>query len=153
MAIVIKEVLCPVDFSRHSEHALQYALAFTEAYNAHLEILHVVNLPLLPSYWLDEDVYPVAARVKELSRQPLDELVGRCHDRHARVTGTVVEGTPFVEIVRAAKANDVDLIVMASHGRSGLKHVLIGGTAEKVVRQSPCPVLIVKHPEHEFVSL
>ena len=60
-------------------------------------------------------------------------------------------GAPFLEIIRYAKENDVDLIVLGTHGRSGLAHVLLGSVAERVVRKSPCPVLTVRHPEHEFV--
>ena len=63
----------------------------------------------------------------------------------------VREGSPFYEIIRYAKEQDVDLIIMGTHGRGGLVHVLLGSVAEKVVRKSPCPVLTVRHPEHEFV--
>ena len=58
---------------------------------------------------------------------------------------------PFTEIIRFAKDKDIDLIVMGTHGHTGLAHVLLGSVAEKVVRKAPCPVLTVRHPEHEFV--
>ena len=60
-------------------------------------------------------------------------------------------GGPYVEIVRCAQESDIDLIVMGTHGRGFVAHILIGSVAEKVVRRSPCPVLTVRHPEHEFV--
>ena len=63
----------------------------------------------------------------------------------------VLNGVPFVEIIRYARESEMDLIVMGTHGRTGLGHLLIGSVTERVVRKSPCPVLTVKHPEHEFV--
>lgn len=75
------------------------------------------------------------------------------HETHQTVEITPLRaiGKPFVEIVRAAKERDADLIVIGTHGRTGLAHMLIGSTAEKVVRMAPCPVLTVKHPRHAFV--
>jgi nucleotide-binding universal stress UspA family protein len=68
------------------------------------------------------------------------------------VTGKLVTGNTFLEIIQAARDGGVELIIMGTHGRTGLAHVLIGSVAEKVVREAPCPVLTVKHPEHEFVK-
>ena len=70
---------------------------------------------------------------------------------HLKVHPEVLEGAPFAEIVRYAREKDVDLIVMGTHGHTGLAHVLVGSVTEKVVRKAPCPVLTVRHPEHEFV--
>lgn len=67
------------------------------------------------------------------------------------VVPEVAEGTPFEEIVRFARDKDIDLIVMGTHGHTGLAHLFLGSVAEKVVRRAPCPVLTVRHPEHEFV--
>jgi nucleotide-binding universal stress UspA family protein len=63
-----------------------------------------------------------------------------------------VSGTAYIEIVKTAKELDVDLITLATHGRTGLRHLVFGSTAEKIIRLAPCPVLVVKHPEHEFVK-
>ncbi|MCF6154532.1 MAG: universal stress protein [Candidatus Brocadia sp.] len=68
-----------------------------------------------------------------------------------KVENIIMRGTPFLEIIRAARKYDIDLITIATHGRTGFSHVFLGSTAEKVVRHAPCPVLCVKHPEHEFV--
>ena len=69
------------------------------------------------------------------------------------VTKAFVEGRPFVEIIRYARENEIDLIVISTHGRTGLKHALFGSVAEKVVRKAPCPVLVVKRQERDFVML
>ncbi len=152
MRIEIKKILCPVDFSEPSDHALRYATAFAEAYGSHLTLLHVVELPFLPSY--------STAGVPEL-HFPVDEMQRQCRERMDKLLeehgnerdtdGDVVVGVPFVEIVKKAKEEEFDLIVLGTHGHSGLKHLIIGSVAEKVVRKAPCPVLSVKHPEHEFV--
>ena len=153
MEITIKKILCPVDFSEGSDYALRYALAFAAAYDAALELMHVVELPFLPSYALTmvPDLGLPIEQMKEQSKKALDELAERSKALHPRVTARVVVGMPFVEIVNAAKEGNVDLIVVGTHGRTGLKHILIGSVAERLVRKSPCPVLTVKHPEHEFV--
>ena len=69
-----------------------------------------------------------------------------------KVETNTIEGSPFVEIVSFARQKEVDLIIMTTHGSGFIKHLLIGGTAERVVRKSPCPVLTIKNPEHEFVT-
>ena len=153
MEINIRKVLCPVDFSEASEHALRYALAFAQAYDAELEILHVVEVPFLPSYATAgvPDLSLPVERIQQRCTDRMDELTAKYAEWHAKTSGRVIVGAPFLEIIREAKKEHCDLIVMGTHGRSGLQHMLIGSVAEKVVRKSPCPVLTVKHPEHEFV--
>jgi len=153
MEIAIKKILCPVDFSESSAYALRYALAFAVAYDADLELLHVMEMPFLPPYSTTAapDLSMTIERIMQESQQALDELVERNKALHPRVTGRMVVGTPFIEIINAAKEGGVDLVVVGTHGRTGLKQILIGSVAEKVVRKSPCPVLAVKHPEHDFI--
>ena len=153
MEIAIKKILCPVDFSESSAYALRYALAFAVAYDADLELLHVMEMPFLPPYSTTAapDLSMTIERIRQESEQALGELVERNKALHPRVTGRMVVGTPFIEIINAAKEGGVDLIVVGTHGRTGLKQMLIGSVAEKVVRKSPCPVLAVKHPEHDFI--
>lgn len=144
--IALKHILVPVDFSTHSQAALRYAAALAEAFGAQLHLVHVVQGPAAyarmyvpPEDWLLEQ--RVAAR-RELDELPVE---------NATVTREVRTGSPLVEIIRYAKEADIDLIVMGTHGRSGLAHLLIGSVAENVVRQAPCPVLTVRDPEHQFV--
>jgi nucleotide-binding universal stress UspA family protein len=153
MDISIKKILCPVDFSEHSDHALRYAAAFASAYDAELEVFNVLEPPVLPSYSTGgiPDLSQAIERIKQDGQQRLDELVEKLRQSHPRTVGRMVVGTPFVEIIERARGGNFDLIVIGTHGASGLKHVLMGSVAERVVRKAPCPVLSVKHPGHEFV--
>lgn len=154
MRIRIDLVLCPVDFSRNSEHALRYALAFASSYDAELLLLHVVEIPVhaFPGVPGIPEVPPhVTVNIEERAAAELAALEERIRAEHANTRSELVTGTPFLEIITVAREANVDLIVMGTHGRSGLAHMLIGSVAEKVVRKAPCPVLTVKHPEHEFI--
>jgi len=154
--IDLRRILVPTDFSKHSENALAYATAFAEKFDAELYLLHVVQDLAL---FVPEAVTaaPVAAPpVEQLSaavREALDRVIDNHQLRRFTVHAEVREGSPFYEIVRFAKEQEIDLVIMGTHGRTGLIHVLLGSVAEKVVRKAPCPVLTVRHPEHEFVHL
>ena len=154
MKIGINRVLCPMDFSDSSDHALRYAAAMAEQFHAELLLLHVVS-PILAAL-------PGEPMLPGTEQADLDALTDACRERLDRAVGTlaaeglnvqplVLNGVPFIEIVRCAREREVDLIVLGTHGRTGLEHLLIGSVAERVVRKAPCPVLTVKHPEHEFV--
>ena len=147
--ISIRKILCPVDFSACSEHAVGYAVAFAQAYDSDLELIHVVQI--IPA-GLEPAAYgQVTKEMEELNASRLHELAERVKQQHVRVSEYVTVGAPFVEIVQRAREKDVDLIVMGTHGRSGLSHVLIGSCAERVVRKAHCPVLTVRHPEQGLV--
>ncbi len=154
MKICITKILCPVDFSDCSDHAMQYALALSEAYEAELQLLHVVEPPTA--------AYDGVIQAPVLSVETLEQFQATCREhlqavaeeaskQYHNVTYHVASGVPWLAIVQAAKSAEIDLIVAGTHGRSGLAHALIGSVAEKLVRKAPCPVLTVKHPEHEFV--
>jgi nucleotide-binding universal stress UspA family protein len=152
--IDLRRILVPTDFSKHSDNALRYAMAFADKFGAELHLLHVVqDLALF---------LPDTVAVSPVATPPVDQLTAAVREallravrdhglERFRVCPEVREGTPFYEIVRYARERDVDLIVMGTHGRGGLAHVLLGSVSEKVVRKAPCPVLTVRHPEHEFV--
>lgn len=152
--IDLHRILVPTDFSKHSENALAYASAFAEKFNAELYLLHVVQDLAL---FVPEAVTaapPITPPVEQLTaavREALTRVIDNHNLRRFNVHAEVREGSPFYEIVRFAKDLDIDLIIMGTHGRAGLVHVLLGSVAEKVVRKAPCPVLTVRHPEHEFV--
>ena len=190
MRIDLRRILCPVDFSPTSDHAIRYAVTLAESFGAELILLHVSAVPsetvcqfygltgldpglaiTLPYSGMpaereepeetlgepfedqgaDEDAEP-PFRPDEGEDLGLEELADRlCEAYRCTVTTRLREGEAFVEIVALAREEVVDLIVMGTHGRTGLAHMLIGSTAERVVRMASCPVLTVKHPEHEFV--
>lgn len=151
MRIQIRKILCPLDFSENSEHALLYAKAFARAHDADLLLLHVVELPV--SYLAAEIAIPVDAlqRQKDACVKNLNAITEMVRQELPRATCLIEEGNPYPCIVQVARTQGVDLIVMGTHGRTGLAHALLGSVTEKVVRAAPCPVLTVKHPEHEFV--
>ena len=151
--ISIDKILHPTDFSANSNHALKYACAFAAHFGAELHLLHVVpdlaliTLPPTDGF-LPDEYYQNAKKHadEELAKLPVREMAGK-----SRLVKQTLEGSAFLEIIRYAKENHIDLIVMGTHGYSGLTHLVMGSVAEKVVRRSPCPVLTV-HPEnHEFV--
>ncbi len=155
MDIQIEKILCPVDFSENSEHALQYAVAFAQVHQAELVLVHVMDYAAIdvldyPSAF--EFSAQINEKMQEIAEERLSQLTETKKGEYANVSSRLGTGTPFVEIVSLARDEKIDLIVMGTHGRSGLAHVFMGSVAEKVVRKAPCPVLTVKHPEHEFVK-
>jgi universal stress protein A len=150
----IKTILVPTDFSEASESALKYGKAMAEAFGASLHLVHVME-DLLAHAWAAE-VYVASmpdlrAEIEKEARERLGTMVTDDERRRVRVVVALVAGSPFLEIIRYAKTNSVDLIVMGTHGRGPIAHMLLGSVAEKVVRKSPCPVLTVRDAQHEFV--
>ena len=153
-AFRLNKILVPVDFSEFSTKALDYALAFARQFDARIVVLHVVEPAVYPeSYMLvTTALEDLNQGLLQSARQRIGEL---CRERIGnRVTSEsmVRTGRAHSEIAAAARELDVDLIILATHGYTGLRHVLLGSTAERVVRHAPCPVLTVRDPEHEFVE-
>jgi nucleotide-binding universal stress UspA family protein len=152
--IDLRRILVPTDFSKFSKVALTYAAAFADKFGAELHLLHVVqNLAVMipDSVNVMPPVGPSIEQLTSAVSEALDRLVSENQLERFKPKKAVREGTPFYEIIQYAKETSIDLIVMGTHGHSGLVHVLLGSVTEKVVRKSPCPVLTVRHPEHEFV--
>ena len=150
--INIKNILCPIDYSVYSEKALGYAIEFAEKYQAKLYLMHVLDIRVYDIN--DPELFNVNVVDKETINKMKNRLL-KCvnQDTHGKISleAIVVEGVPFVEIIKASKEYKIDLIVLGTHGRTGLSHAIMGSVAEKVVRKAPCPVLTVRHPEHDFV--
>ena len=146
----LKRVLVPVDFSETSHKALQYAVKFAEQFGAVLELVHVIEPILYPV----ELGYMALAQEDEQRRlqQVTDKLEDLARSLHLvpRPESRVLTGAPWRELVEEAKTKRVDLIIIATHGYTGFKHVLLGSVAERVVRHAPCPVLVVREAEDEF---
>lgn len=145
--IALKQILVPVDFSDPSAVALKYAKAFADNFQASLHLLHV-----LETVYYGWEVPPlIDEEIEQGARKQLNALLTDGERQQFRTELHLLKGSPFVEIVRCAREKNFDLIVMGTHGRGPIAHMLMGSVAEKVVRKAPCPVLTVRHPEHEFV--
>jgi len=150
--IKLTKVLYPTDFSESSLAALPYAISFARSCSAKLILMHVVNEKIFSEGLSLARVAPPEALEQELSAEagrqlkmliPLEEREGLDWET------VILFGMPFLEVIRYAKANDVSMIVIGTHGRSGMEHIIFGSTAEKVVRKAPCPVLCVKPANFE----
>ena len=144
--IVMTQILVATDFSEASAAAMEYGRALARTFGASLHLLHVIENPFLRPHAVDPHTIKNAALSHLFDRLTDD-------DRRTLHATAVLETSddPADAIVRYAKARQIDLIVMGTHGRGTVAQILEGSVAERVVRLAPCPVLTVRHPEHEFV--
>lgn len=152
--IQLKRILFPTDFSPLAKAAQEYACELADKFGAELHVLFVAQeltiLPIDPTSTLVDratDMGQVVASAQSCMERCLP---ADWEGRH-KVKKTVLVGSPIVEIVRYARENEMDLIVLGTHGRTGLTHVLMGSVAENVVRKAGCPVLTVRAKGHQFV--
>jgi nucleotide-binding universal stress UspA family protein len=140
---LIKRILFATDFSRWARRAEDYACSLACSWRASLTVLSVAEFPpgLNPNYPVNQQY--LADLLKNASSQLVD-LKGRAERRGIAVTTRVATGIPSEEVITAAQAEDSDLIVVGTKGKTGLEHVLLGSTAERVIRGAPCPVLTVR---------
>jgi nucleotide-binding universal stress UspA family protein len=141
-----KHILIPTDFSASSDHAVDYAMTFASKLQARLTMLHVVELFPLGSTEIMAVPEAYSEELKMEAERAMQSSLARIRAAGLTVDGVVVHGTPFQEIMEVARAQHVDLIIMGTHGRTGLPHLLLGSVAERVVRLAPCPVLVVRLP-------
>lgn len=141
-----RHILVPLDFSRQSEQALDYAITLAHLFQTRLTLLHVVYAAMFGARHPTHASAMVAhvARVKTDAQQALASIAERVQDMGIACDMEIVDGTPFQTICNRAQERRIDLIVMGSHGQSGLPPALLGSVAERVVRLAPCPVLVVK---------
>lgn len=150
-ALRLKKILAPIDFSPASKNALKYALRFAEEFGAELTLLNVLETAPATSFVAIPGAMAFAEIDFSAAEKNLRSLIASVRDETAkRPHWTLRVGVPSHEIVEAAKEDDVDLIVIATHGYTGWKHFCIGSTAERVARAAPCPVLVVREKEHQF---
>ncbi len=152
---MFKRILFCTDFSEDANWAFSYALNLAKTYQSKLFILHVTPEPVHPEQL---SIYLSEEKLKELKVFQKKELDQQLKTHYLKKLGRfknfevfIKEGEAFLEILQTAKKKSADLIVMGTHGRTGLDHILFGSTAEKVVRRSPCPVLTVRLPGRKFL--
>jgi nucleotide-binding universal stress UspA family protein len=147
MKIALRQILVPTDFSDESRAALAYGAALAGTFNASLHVLHVLKEIVAPeSVPVQFETRQLRAAVEATAWDELRALLS-IDDDDARLQPTLaIEwGLPAMEIIRYAQEHEVDLIAMGTHGRGGLKRLLLGSVAESVVRGAPCPVLTIHH--------
>lgn len=152
--INIKRILVPTDFSDSARHALGYGVSFAREYGAQLTLLHVVET-LAVGYASDLFPVPMAEVFQEISgyaRAELAKLTAQVRERGVDVREIVAQGKPATEIIRVARDETIDMIVLGTHGKGVLDQALFGSTTERVVRKAPCPVLTCRVAEHEFIE-
>ena len=148
----IKKVLVPIDFSDYSKNALKYAVNFAKSFNADIILIYVVE-PVIypPDFSMGQIAMPsINTEWDNRAKDELQKLAKSEIAEIANVKTVIKTGKPFVEIIETAKEENVDLIIIATHGHSGVEHILFGSTAEKVVRKAPCPVLTLREPLKGF---
>jgi nucleotide-binding universal stress UspA family protein len=159
----LTRILAPTDLSKYSGFALEWAAYLAQCMRAELVLLHVLTDE---EGKIIEEVIGEGAVVqipKGIRQNVVDDRQKKLKDQYEMVVPRDIKasltvermtriGVPFLEIVKVAKEREVDLIVMGTHGRTGLAHVLIGSVAEKVVHHAHCGVLTIKHPQYKFIA-
>lgn len=142
----IRAILVPIDFSVHSRKALKYAVPLAAQSGASLRLIYVVEPTVYPAdLGFGQVVLPgVEDELRQKGAEELAELIDKEIGGRVPASATVRTGTPSKEILAEAEEAGVDLIVVATHGHSGVEHVLFGSTAERIVRKARCPVLTIR---------
>ncbi len=144
----IRHILTPIDFSEPSKQAMTYAFELAQQFGAKLSLLHVIEVPVYAI-----EVYLPMADLEQTARHELASLLPEAEASHVEVTRLVELGVPSQKILETAATEKVDMIVMATHGRTGVGHLIMGSVAERVVRMAPCPVLTIRPPGYRSVNL
>lgn len=143
----IRRILHPSDFSRASGAAFTKAVEMAKANRSELLVLHVLApvIPMVGDGYVSPGIYEeIEATARGQARQHLDRLVAKAKKAGVRAKGLLMEGLPHEQITRAARSKRVDLVVIGTHGRTGLAKFFLGSVAGRVVSIAPCPVLTVR---------
>ncbi|MCB0743668.1 MAG: universal stress protein [Ignavibacteriales bacterium] len=148
----ITKILVPIDFSNYSKQALRYAVNFSKKFSSKLYLVYVVEPVIYPSdFSMGQVTFPVTdTELNQRAKEELETLAKEEIGAEISVETIIRTGKPFVEINETASELDIDLIIIATHGHTGMEHLLFGSTAEKVVRKAPCPVLTLREPIKGF---
>lgn len=151
MELQVSKILVPIDFSDYSKMALDYAVEFAKKFNSQLFLIYVIE-PIVYASDFGLGQVPISSIDMEIQSRAEDEmqkLINEKVPKETKVSWIVKVGKPFIEIINEAKERDCDLIIIATHGHTGIEHILFGSTAEKVVRKSPIPVLVVREKQEK----
>lgn len=150
--IDLKTILYPTDFSEFSANAEPYVIEFAKKFGAKVVLVHVVSVPAYAvSYEIAVDVVSLRETMEASAKKRIEETAKRLKAEGIEVETVLRIGTSFVEIIEAARQHEAQLIILPTHGWGAVKHLLLGSTAEKVVRKAPCPVMTIRDPEHDFI--
>jgi len=149
--IEIKKILIPTDFSETSQAATQYAVELAKKFDAKLYLLNVIEDPIVYMPMFESYALPPKEDFENFAKTRLDNWILDEDKGDLEIETSWVHGNPFVDILKFAKRENVDLIVVGTHGRSFTAHLLLGSVAEKVVRKASCPVLTVRPKGHQFI--
>ncbi len=147
----INKILFPTDFSDYAQYAQDHVIDLAKKYGAKVILLHVVPLTVSPYpmvYPISED--ELAPQLREAAQKRLEQLEATLKGHGVAVETATESGPAFAGIVSAARELQADMIIMGTHGHGAVRQMLLGSTAEKVVRKAECPVLTVRHPDHKF---
>ena len=148
----IKNILLPTDFSRLSLSAAQYAIDLAKQYDAKIHLLHVIEKtpPILAIHSLDLSEEKIIESIEQNAKESLDKTLAKLQkDTNVEFVTMLQKGIDYEEIVSYSKNNNIDVIVIATHGRTGILHTLLGSVAEKVIRYAKCPVLVTTPTEEQ----
>ena len=147
-----KKILITTDFSDYSFYAIPYAVELAEKFKARLTLMHVIEPIITPAdfAWGGYNVTELENKTREYAEENLQKALRDRIPEGMKAEVSLAFGNPFKEVVQFAKDENFDLIVISTHGLTGLSHIIFGSTTEKIVRKSPVPVLTIRHPEHKF---
>lgn len=149
---LVNSILVPIDFSDYSKNALKYAIQFVKNFKAKMYLVYVIEPMIYPAdFSMGQVAIPsMDTDIQKRAEDELTALAKNLIDPSVNIEIIIRTGKPFVEIIEVANEKDIDLIIMATHGHTGVEHLLFGSTAEKVVRKAPCPVLTLREPIKGF---
>jgi len=144
----IKNILVPIDFSDYSINALRYAISMAKHFSAKIYLVYVVEPMIYPAdFSMGQVSIPsMDVDMTERGRTEMETLAKKEIGKKLDYEIVIKVGKPFIEIIETAAEKDSDLIIIATHGHTGVEHILFGSTAEKVVRKAPCPVMTLREP-------
>jgi universal stress protein A len=153
--ITMHRIVVPIDFSEYSKKSLRYATEFAVSFQSEILLVYVIEPIAYPAdFSFGQIALPMSdADLRQRAEAQLQRLIDTEIQGRLVARAAVRAGKPSSEIVQYAKEEEADLIIIATHGHSGVEHVLFGSTAERVIRKAPCPVLSIRDKEKEFISI